>query len=187
MIHGGLKKTRGANWLAKGRLLAFAVVLGLVVAGCTKGTYQVDIFPEMHYNQSLKRQEPPRLDPPEGAVPITGREVALDFATAIETANPLPVTQEVIEGAAELYRVNCSICHGTQGLGDGTVGVMLERDGYVRPPALVRDATQSQPDGHIFWTISNGVVVMPRFGPLISEDGRWSLVHYLRYLAEQQG
>ena len=187
MMHGELKKKRGATWLSRGRLLAFAVVLGLVLAGCTKGTYAVDIFPEMHYNQSFKRQEPPRLDPPAGAVPITGREVALDFATAVDTANPLPVTQEVIEGGAELYRVNCSICHGIEGLGDGTVGVMLERDGYIRPPALIRDATQGQPDGQLFYTITNGVVVMPRFGPLISEDGRWSIVHYLRYLAEQQG
>jgi len=165
--------------------LLLAAALGLVVAACSKGTYAVDIFPEQHYQQSLKKQEPPRIDPPEGAVPITGREVPLDFATADNTSNPLPRTREVLQQGAELYRVNCSMCHGPEGQGDGAVGDILVRDGYSRPPNLLADATQNRSDGSIFWVLSNGVVVMPNFSLLVDAEDRWSIVHYLRFLEGQ--
>ena len=168
-----------------------AVAVGLVIAGCSKGTYEVEIFPEMHYHQSVKKQEPPRLDPPEGAVPVTGREVALDFQTAGVTSNPMPRTQEVLEHAAELFRVNCSMCHGPQGRGDGPVAPFLAAGGV--SPANLPTATEDRSDGEIFWLMSNGgtrgqaglPVIMPTFRLLLDEEDRWSLVQYVRFLTEQ--
>ena len=57
--------------------LATLVGLGLLGAGCrnTPG-YVYDIFTEMHYSQSYRLQEPPRLLPPAQSVPVTGKEVA---------------------------------------------------------------------------------------------------------------
>lgn len=167
------------------RLILLALVLGLAVGACSKGTYAVEIFPEQHYQQSFKKQEPPRIDPPEGAVPVTGREVLLDFATADKTKNPVVLDDGVIKKGAELYRVNCSMCHGLGAKGDGTVGAVLAQEGYSHPPNLLSDATQGRTDGSIFWVLSNGVLVMPNFSLLLGEDDRWSLVHYLRFLAEQ--
>ena len=159
----------------------------MLAGACSGGTYPADIFPEQHYQQSYKAQEPPRLSPPDGAVPITGREVVLDFAQADKTSNPLPRTKEVLTVGAERFRVNCSMCHGSQGLGDGPVGDRLVRDGYAMPPNLLADATQGRSDGGIFWVLSNGVVVMPDFSRMLSEQDRWAVVHYLRFLADQQG
>lgn len=169
----------------KGALLAVAALLLLAATACQKGAYQVDVFPEQHYQQSLKKQEPPRLSPPDGAVPVTGRELALDPAAADKTPNPLPRTREVLTQGADVFRVNCSMCHGLTGQGDGTVGAKLVQYGYARPPNLNAPATQSKTDGTLFWTITNGIVVMPKFGLLLSEQDRWSAVQYLRYLAEQ--
>jgi len=187
MLKTSIHWLRHSPWSAKGRVLLAAGVLAVLAAACTKGTYAVDIFPEQHYQQSFKAQEPPRLSPPEGAVPITGREVDLDFQEADQTANPLPRTQEVLERGAELFRVNCSMCHGSGGRGDGPVGDRLVADGYARPPDLLAAATQDRSDGSMFWIISNGVVVMPQFNLLLPEDDRWAIVQYLRFLAEQQG
>ena len=33
--------------------------------------------------------------------------------------------------------------------------------------------------------MTNGVVVMPKFGLLLNEQDRWSVVTYLRYLAQE--
>ena len=77
------------------------------------------------------------------------------------------------------------MCHGPKGQGDGTVGGKLVEYGYARPPNLTAQATQSKSDGALFWTISNGVVVMPKFSLLLSEQDRWSVVQYLRFLTQQ--
>ena len=180
-----LRASRRA-WCARpaGVFLAVAA-LAMVVAGCSKGTYAVEIFPEQHYHQSYKAQEPPRLSPPDGAVPVTGREVKVDAATADAMTNPVPRTQESLERGAELFRVNCSMCHGTEARGDGPVGDRLVRDGYVRPPDLLAEATMGRSDGSIYFFISSGILVMPQFNLLLTEEERWSLVHFLRFLGEQ--
>ena len=129
------------------RLLFLVLACGLLVGACSKGTYAVEIFPEQHYQQSFKRQEPPRIDPPEGAVPVTGREVPLDFVTADKTTNPVALSEGVIQKGAELYRVNCSMCHGLGARGDGTVGAVLAQEGYAHPPNLLSSVTQDRTDG----------------------------------------
>ena len=186
-----------ANMLAKGPLkrrprlskgVAFVAIalVALVVTSCTKGTYQVDLFPEMHYQQSYRGQEPPRLMPHPDAVPITGKEVQFASAQAAQVApNPLPASREVLERGSEVYRINCSMCHGVTAQGEGPVGDALVRNNYLRPPNLMAGATQSKTDGDIFYIVTNGIFVMPEFKNLLGEDDRWSVVHYLRFLAQQ--
>ena len=160
-------------------------VLALVLTSCSKGTYQVEIFPEMHYQQSVRYQEPPRLAPHPDAVPITGKETPLDPQAASAAQNPLPASQEVLLQGAEKFRVNCAMCHGAQAQGDGPVGGFLVSYNYLRPPNLTANSTQSQSDGQLFTTITNGVVVMPEFKNLLNEGDRWAIVQYLRYLAQR--
>ncbi|MFN8532822.1 MAG: hypothetical protein U0556_04675 [Dehalococcoidia bacterium] len=66
---------------------SLALGAGLLTAACTPtinvplngnvwpfagGQYPFDIFPEMHYQQTYRAQEPRRLYPPDGSVPVTG-------------------------------------------------------------------------------------------------------------------
>ena len=39
-----------------------AVLFGIVLVGCSQGSYPVDIFYEQHYQQSYRSHEPPRLN-----------------------------------------------------------------------------------------------------------------------------
>ena len=114
------------------RLLAVgAVVLVVAALGCTpwgRGTYQVEIFSEMHYSQAYKSQEPPRLSPPSGAVPFKsvgeGRLIASDYYIT-------EGYQRGSESAKALYITNCIFCHGSQGKGDGAVkDYLLKWGGY---------------------------------------------------------
>ena len=38
-----------------------AMLFGIVLVGCSQGSYPVDIFYEQHYQQSYRSHEPPRL------------------------------------------------------------------------------------------------------------------------------
>ncbi|MFQ5860352.1 MAG: c-type cytochrome [Dehalococcoidia bacterium] len=162
-------------------LLALALALAMVaLVGCRQGSYSLDFFQEMHYQQSYRNQEPPRLSPPEGSVPITGKPVVLSREETAALDNPIPLSPKVLEQGARLYQVNCSICHGAQGRGDGRVGDSLVQSGYTRPPDLAASTTVQRTDGGIFEIITNGVFVMPTFRNLLSEEERWVLVHYIR-------
>ena len=183
-------------------LWALAGVTALLLSACQQGAYQLDIFPEQHYQQSFKRQEPPRLTPPENAVPVNGREVFLSADQSAVMKNPcrdgcnpatlpgasatLNTQTDVVAHGAEVFRVNCSMCHGPKAKGDGKVGNTLTTKGYyAQPPNLTTPTTQNKSDGSIFWIVTNGVVVMPKFGLLLSEQDRWSAVAYLRYLVQE--
>lgn len=163
-----------------------AVAASMLLAACGRGAYAVEIFPEQHYQQSYKRQEPPRLTPPDGAVPVTGRPLELIATDSAAVTSPIQRNQKTLAAGADLFRVNCSMCHGPGARGDGLVGGKLKENGYSSPPDLLSQSTQAKTDGTLFWTISNGIVVMPPFKLLLTEEERWEVVNYLRYMREQQ-
>ena len=157
--------------------VALLAVVVLLAAACSTGTYKRDIFPEMHYQQSYRSQEPPRLLPPEGSVPITGRELVYDFGQASELKNPVPPGA----GAArELYRVNCAMCHGPEGRGDGPLAQHFEKAGVSPPVDLAGERVKARNEGQLFWVLTNGLGNMPAFGRLITAGDRWQLVGFVQ-------
>ena len=174
---------------------AFAVVLMLAACkpgdpGRSTGAYPIDIFQEMHYNQSYKAQEPPRVSPPEGSIPISGGYIpAPDMADAKNLANPFSVSNgDVLERGTLLFRQNCYMCHGATGGGDGYVGTKFAALSH--PPAfhndvtgmiqIVRDSGSTElTPGEAYAAISNGFGGMPAFQKLLSEEDRWALVTLL--------
>ena len=196
-IREGLRSRLASMPVRFGLLLAIAAVIGM---GCAEGSYPVDIFYEMHYQPSHHSQQPPRLMPPEGAVPVTGKDVPL-YAQVHPTdidniENPMP-EQGVGEGA-KLYEINCAMCHGMDALGDGQVlQTMIDSYGYT--PKLNVNLTLvnvlAYSDGLLYTTITNrdvrpeiaalapgSTVVMPQFEKLLTTEERWMLVNYLNTL-----
>lgn len=139
------------------------------------GSYPIDIFQEMHYNQSYKAQEPPRVSAPEGSIPVSGGYIpAPPRSEAADLENPLPVNQQTLERGALLYKQNCAMCHGSTGGGDGYVGERFEF--AATPPALGSERIQNLAPGEAYASISNGFGAMPPFQGLLSEADRWALV-----------
>ena len=182
------RKDRGASVISrisKGRTLVVTalilVVVALAAAGCASGSYPVDIFYEMHYQQSYGPHEPPVLSAPAGAVPITGVQLSTG-------ENPFTPGGSVLATGEYIYSTNCVFCHGAQGLGDGPVlQTMKENFGYgteSQPYTITPDLTDSyvvdQTDAGIYGWITNGVTVMPSFAKLLSVDDRWRVVTYIR-------
>ena len=178
------------------RVGVLVVGLGLValaLGACSRasypqrvGAYPLDIFYEMHYSPSWRTQQPDRLAPPLGAVPVQGAEVRY----SIEQSKPLvmPATvlhdPQALEKGQALFQVSCSQCHGPLAKGDGRVQPFLKAV-YGSPPNLTAPTTVGRTDGEIFGIITNGIYVMPIFRNLLTEEQRWQVVRYLRTLQGQ--
>ncbi len=198
LTHLRLPSWRGKGWLPSYRrwgVLALLVVLGAVV-GCANGTYPLDFFYEMHYQQSYRSQEPPRLSPPAHAVPITGKEVPLESLSSDQISQmPNPFfrdgVREGVEQGKALFTVNCVICHGPRAAGDGEVlNIMREDYGYQVKLDPNLTGLGGMEDGKIFGIISDRSLVfpgiegwvMPQFRMLMAPEERWVLVNYIRTL-----
>ena len=179
------------------------------------GSHKVMVFSEMHYQRSFRSQDVPRLLPspdsvlfgglggPEGVIEkdaILKEIVPESLSHYRELKIPSRVKQSYdAERTAEIYRVNCSVCHGLSMQGDGPVAGFMRDKGLAPVPAdLMSELTSDALDGEIFAFISRGgrqgyALIekgresrspMPEFLLLLSEDDRWSLVKYLKDFAQ---
>lgn len=128
---------------------------------------------EAPWGDSLPRTAPP------GSVPVTGVEESLDVYTKDlkEIRNPAARDSASLERGRRAYLTYCTVCHGPQGNGDGTVAQKL---GYV--PPLTSDMTKQRSDGYIYAMIRHGRGIMPRYGDKIRGIDRWHVVNYVRKL-----
>ena len=175
------------------RFILIAGLLSLAAASVSacavheSNTYPVEIFSEMHYSQAFRSQEPPRLAPPAESVvfvPAGGPDRVLNVLDKRERPYDAVV-------AGNLYRVNCSVCHGVAGLGDGKINRHLTSTAsfyattnngatYGAPPDLVNSAAKrlTARDTMVAFVTSGGRV-MPPFGKLLSEEDIRDIVNYI--------
>ena len=98
-------------------------------------------------------------------------------------ANPLERSAENIATGKKSYEMNCALCHGVTGLGDGEAGKALKP-----PPANIAMFIKMHdvPDGYLYWTIAEGGIplqtAMPPFKDVMKEDEIWKTIIFLRDL-----
>jgi len=93
--------------------------------------------------------------------------------------DPGEITFSISEGEY-IYAKHCAKCHGKKGEGDGKAGKVLA----TKPTNLTLTVVQKQEDGELFWKITNGRNLMPRFEKILDEGDRWFLVNYIRSLSK---
>lgn len=161
----------------------FLALIGLValLAGACVGTpgYLIDIYPEMHYSPVYRPQEPPRISAPADAVPISGKEAPLTLDQAKLVQSPLEPTSENAARGIQVFMVNCAICHGPTGRGNGPMAQRFENAFATPPVDFTSERVRSRTDGELFYFITNGIGFMPHFGPLLSADDRWAVIPYI--------
>lgn len=135
---------------------------------------------------SEKAQE--SIAPPgPGSVPAHGGEIVptpLDDeeSDAMKEAaagiqNPVPATEESIARGKYFYEINCLVCHGSEGRGDGPVGLKFVEKA---PVDLNDDYTQDQAVGQLFFTVTRGRAKMPFYRDALSPSERWDVVNYVK-------
>jgi hypothetical protein len=96
---------------------------------------------------------------------------------------PLKVDRDLLDRGRERFNINCAVCHGPVGLGNGItsqfglVGIANFHDARIR----------TMPDGEIFNTITLGKNTMGPYGSNISVEDRWAIISYIRALERADG
>ena len=140
-------------------------------------TYPVEIFSEMHYSQAYKSQEPPRIKASEKAVVFKdSSEQTLLISKKNHPYNEI--------NAKNLYRVNCSMCHGTNLDGNGPVAeYIISEDAYApyekSPPNLLESTNNYPSRLAMVGFIQQGLGPMPEYGKLLNESDIFEIVTYI--------
>ncbi len=146
-------------------------LLLLAVSGCG----------EMYHQPAYRPEEPPRLVPALGSVPVTGLEPTYAGVDGKTLKNPIANDQASFNRGKNLFNTFCIPCHGLQGKGNGPVA-----SAYTPQPAdLTSPAIQSLADGEIFLVITNGFSTMPSFRDRLQPNERWDLVNYVRSFGQK--
>jgi mono/diheme cytochrome c family protein len=130
----------------------------------------------MEIQPSYKQMDNP-LPPPPNSIPVEGA-IAIPGMGAPE--NPTEPDEASIQRGAELYAINCQMCHGIAGQGNGSVAAFLIQ---YKPANLTSELVQSKSDGSIFLTISHGLEGrMPALNENLTVPERWDVVNFVRTL-----
>ena len=92
-------------------------------------------------------------------------------------ANPVPADARSLHNGRMYYQINCAVCHGDAGKGDGPI--MATK--VIYPPPLVGASAESRSDGYLWAIMRNGRGAMPAYNR-IEEPDRWDVVNYVRGL-----
>lgn len=92
--------------------------------------------------------------------------------------NPLPALPEVVAKGQLAFQTYCWVCHGRGAQGNGPAAPGLDP----RPYDLTGREVQQEPDGYLFYRISEGIkgTAMPAWRHSLDEQTRWAIVRYLR-------
>jgi hypothetical protein len=137
----------------------------------------------------------------EEPLPVPARSIPVEGPAYVPEAgipeNPIPADETSIARGAKLYAINCQMCHGETGKGNGPIAGFLVKK---KPVDLTSDLVQNLDDGTIFLTISNGIYnpnnslfpeiefsgVMPPLNENLTVIDRWDLVNFVRTLKVPQ-
>ena len=158
-------------------LILFAVVLVLV------GIVEIFAYDVIKIQWVGFMGLQPSYQPMHAPLPVSARSIPIEGPAFIPNmgapANPVPADQTSLSRGAELFQINCSVCHGSGGKGDGTVSTYLQN----KPADLTAPVVQFLSDGAVFMTITNGI---PDYMPALDENltvrERWDVVNFVRTL-----
>lgn len=124
---------------------------------------------------------------PQNSVPVYGTLApgyAFSHTAAIATVdsmasiqNPMPVDARSLHNGRMYFQINCAVCHGVAGKGDGPI----LKAKAIFPPPLIGASAEGRTDGYIWAIMRNGRGAMPSYDR-IEEMDRWDVVNYVRGL-----
>lgn len=160
------------RFLAAGGMGTAVIVVFLFL--CWYDVIRIPFLSQMVNQNSIAYEQGPRLAAPAQAVPVQGPAVI----AGQPASEPVPATTASLQRGQVLFGINCVLCHGQDGTGNGPIG------GYFTPsPAdLTGEYVKSLSDDAIFMTITEGRGVMLGLAENLSPADRWDVVNYVRSL-----
>jgi len=160
------------------RLMFVGIFVAVVLVFFELWAYDVikiDFISFMEIQPSFDVQEKP-LPVPARSIPVEGPAFIPNMGPP---SNPIPVDNVSLSRGKTLFTINCVMCHGETGEGNGPISGLIAN----KPANLTSIITQSKSDGALFMTITNGVEGrMPPMVENFTVRDRWDLVNYIRTL-----
>lgn len=212
----GLRKTYIPLW-AKFLGVAFVAISLVPLAfairervNVQKALPKIHFFQDMDNQPKLKAQDPSPIfaDGRANRPPVLGTvargELRLDDhferGYTLKDGQPvffadfppqLKIDEAFIRRGQTMYNINCSVCHGKDGHGNGPVAVRAKAvgalaTGWAQPTDLTSESVVRRENGHIYNTINNGIRNMGGYGHSIEPKDRWAIVAYVRALQLRQ-
>ena len=163
-----------------------ALAFVLVVSGACEWFTDFKRQPSLWTWEPVKDSLTPSRGNPQFSVPVTGMAVAgfqVSYSVMPATIdsmaglrNPTPISQASLANGRKYYQINCAVCHGDSGMGDGPASKL-----GVPGISLMTDMTRGRTDGYLFGMIRNGRGLMPSYNRIEDPD-RWDVVNYIRGL-----
>lgn len=96
-----------------------------------------------------------------------------------ELKNPLKLSDGILAEGKVLYTINCAVCHGETGKGDGSV----VQSGAYPPVPSYDDRLPTITEGKMFHSITYGRNLMGSYSSQLTPEERWKVIYYIQKLA----
>jgi mono/diheme cytochrome c family protein len=94
----------------------------------------------------------------------------------------IPVTADLLQRGQEVFTINCAVCHGATGQGNG----ITSKYGLLSIANYHQDKYRQMADGQIFNTMTHGYNTMMAYGDKVTVKDRWAIIAYIRALQRSQ-
>ena len=160
----------------------------LLMTSCfdsSKPNYQY--FPNMYesvgygtYDESsafpngIEAQLPVEGSVPRGWQPYEFEDSNEGYELAKATLNsPLIKNEKNLANGKKMYEIDCSVCHGSKGDGQG---ILMQREKFLGIPSY---ADREITDGSIYHVLMYGINLMGSHAGQVNEEERWQIAQYV--------
>jgi len=155
-----------------------------VVAGALFGVILIFSYDVIKIDWPSFMEIQPSFRPMEHPLPPPGRSIPVEGAISIPgmgaPENPVAADVASLARGGELFAINCKMCHGENGQGNGPIAPFLVN---YKPANLTGPLLHAMSDGAVFLVITNGVPDrMPALNENLTVRERWDVVNYIRTL-----
>lgn len=182
--------------------ILFTAVVALAITSCGSKRNPGKIYmPDMAYSRAyeayseldtnvytMSRSDAHKIYfnamPPAGTVKrgelpaYTGTNDSTGYKASASLQNPVTVfTKDELAEAGRLYNINCGICHGDKGTGNGPIAGKIGAVANLTLPQYV-----SMTDGTMFHSLTYGKNNMGSYASQLDRKQRWMVINYVRTL-----
>jgi mono/diheme cytochrome c family protein len=184
--------------------VAFTMIVGLIGCGSDKRKPGKVYMPDMSYsrgyetyaerdssiftNDALNKGSKIFYDnnPVAGTIkrgelfPYTLPNDSTGYAMSASVMNPIDSLSVLeMKETARLFNINCAICHGEKGAGNGPIATSGKIGGIAN---LTLDSYVKMADGTMFHSLTYGKNNMGSYASQLDRKQRWMIVKYIRTL-----
>jgi mono/diheme cytochrome c family protein len=103
-------------------------------------------------------------------------------ASAIQLKNPFTGDANAAKEGKKIYVTFCTPCHGNNGKGDGIASASVNP----KPADHTSEAVQNEPDGSLYWKMTEGRGPMISYKTVLNDNQRWQLVTFIKTLGKKK-